>query len=132
MARVLVVEDDGLVRRSVHRCLERAGHEVWETAGGKVALKLLKQMPVDVVITDLYMPGMNGFELIETLAGRHDRRPVIAMSGGGFRSSEEMLAQAGAMGADLTLKKPFDVRELLGAVDAAIRVDARRNNAAAS
>jgi CheY-like chemotaxis protein len=116
MARVLLVEDDGLVRKGLHRLLERAGHEVWETAEGKVALKLLSGLNVDVVITDLYMPRMNGLQLIEQLSRRNDRRPLIAISGGGFRAAGDLLEEARRAGATRTFEKPVAASELVGAV----------------
>lgn len=117
MARVLLVEDDGLLRKSVHRILEKAGHEVWETTGPKVAMSMLQQVPVDVMITDIYMPGMNGVDLIN----RVDRTrcpQIIAMTGGGVsRSAEDVLVDAAAAGAGYTLEKPFESRELLEAMN---------------
>lgn len=117
MARVLLVEDDGLLRKSVHRILEKAGHEVWETAGPKVAMSMLQQVPVDVMITDIYMPGMNGVDLIN----RVDRKrcpQIIAMTGGGVtRSAEDLLGDAARAGAGRTLEKPFESRELLEAMN---------------
>jgi len=118
MARVLLVEDDGLLRKSVHRILSRAGHEVWETTGGKVAMHMLEQVPVDVMITDIYMPGMNGVELIHRIdRGKCPR--VIAMTGGGVtRTPEALLDDARLAGAQRTLEKPFESSELIEAVDA--------------
>ena len=113
MARVLLVDDDGLVRRGAHRLLERAGHEVWETASAKVALDLATRVQMDVVITDIYMPGMNGLQLIRELEHRMGRAHVIAMTGGGYRSPEDLLSEAVGAGARRTLCKPFAARELL-------------------
>ena len=125
MARILLVEDDGLVRKSIHRALERAGHEVWESAGPKTALHMLDAVSVDVVITDIYMPGMNGVELIRRLATRESCRRVIAMTGGGIsRTSVELLAEARSVGADRTIEKPFSPDTLLLAVQDVMRMDA--------
>ena len=124
MARILLVEDDGLVRKSVHRALERAGHEVWESAGPKTALHMLDCVDVDVVITDIYMPGMNGVELIRRLETRDHCRRVIAMTGGGVtRTSSELLAEAMAVGADFTIEKPFGPDKLLAAVQDVLKQD---------
>jgi two-component system chemotaxis response regulator CheY len=117
MARVLLVEDDNLLRKSVHRILSRAGHEVWETTGPKVAMHMLTQVPVDVMITDIYMPGMNGVELITRL-DRTQCPKVIAMTGGGVtRTPEALLDDARLAGAQRTLEKPFESRELIEALD---------------
>lgn len=118
MARVLVVEDDSLVRKSVHRILERSGHEVWESAGAKTALRMLAVVPMDLIITDVYMPGMNGLELMEHLTGRQRNQHVIAMTGGGVtRDAAELLGEARRIGADATIEKPFGPRELNALVD---------------
>ena len=113
MARVLLVDDDGLVRNGAHRLLERAGHEVWDTASAKVALELATRIQMDVVITDIYMPGMNGVQLIRELECRRGSAHVIAMTGGGYRAPEDLLAEATGAGAERTLIKPFGARELL-------------------
>jgi DNA-binding NtrC family response regulator len=116
MQRILVVDDDGLVRRGVHRLLARAGYEVWETAGARVALELLERMPMDLVITDIYMPGMNGIDFISHLERRDGCSHVIAMTGGGYRSPGELLAEAAGAGAERTLAKPVTADDLLGVV----------------
>lgn len=120
MARVLLVEDDGLLRKSVHRILERAGHEVWETAGPKVALHMLQQVSVDIVITDLYMPGMNGVDMIQVL-DRSRCGHIIAMTGGGVsRSAGDLLDDARRAGAEWTIEKPFEAAELVSAVSSVL------------
>lgn len=120
MARVLLVEDDSLLRKSVQRILSRAGHEVWETTGPKVAIHMLQQVPVDVMITDIYMPGMNGVELITRL-DRSRCPKVIAMTGGGVtRTPDSLLDDARKAGAERTLEKPFESRELIEALDSVL------------
>jgi len=116
MKRILLVDDDGLVRRGAHRLLERAGYEVWETASAKVALDLLDRMPIDMVITDIYMPGMNGITLIREIGRRPNRARLIAMTGGGYRTPGDLLEEAAGAGAERTLAKPFTADLLLGLV----------------
>jgi CheY-like chemotaxis protein len=118
MARVLVVDDDGLVLRGMLRTLQRAGHEVWESNNPKTALHMLSYVPVDVVITDIYMPGMNGVELVRRLGDRRTCRHVIAMTGGGVTgTANDLLAQARSAGAERTVAKPFGPGELVAAVE---------------
>lgn len=114
--RILLVDDEAFVRRQVTRLLNRAGYEVWEADNAHLALELLKRFAVDVVITDLYMPRMNGFAFIESLAGRHNRCPVIAMTGGGARTPLDLLADAARIGADQVIQKPFQMPTLLEAI----------------
>jgi len=117
MTRILLVEDDGLVRKSVHRTLERAGFEVWESAGPKTALHMLACVPVDLVITDFYMPGMNGVEMIRSMDRSAGGPHVIAMTGGGVtRTAAEVLCEARCAGAERTLEKPFGPAELMAVV----------------
>jgi DNA-binding response OmpR family regulator len=121
MARILVVEDDALLRKSVTRILAKAGHEVWETAGPQAAMSILSQTPIDVVVTDIHMPGMSGVELILQI-DQGQRPRVIAMSGGGVsRRAEDALAAASDAGAGRTLEKPFEARELIAAIEAVLR-----------
>jgi len=89
---------------------------VWESAGPKTALHMLDYLTVDVVITDVYMPGMSGVELIRRLQSRDHCRRIIAMTGGGFRNSAELLAEARSAGADGTIEKPFAPDTLLSTV----------------
>ncbi len=121
MKRILLVDDDGLVRRGAHRLLERAGYEVWETASAKVALDLLDRMPMDLVITDIYMPGMNGISLIREVANLTALPRLIAMTGGGYRTAGDLLEEAAGAGADRTLVKPFLSQDLLATVAELLR-----------
>ncbi len=78
---VLVVEDEELVRRAVHRALDRLGYHVLEASSAEQALDLCRAQAFDVLLTDMVMPGMNGCQLAErTLADRRARR-VLFMSG---------------------------------------------------
>jgi CheY-like chemotaxis protein len=116
--RVLVVDDDGAVRTTVRRTLMSAGHDVVEAPDGAAALKVLGAAPpVDLLLTDIYMPQMDGIEL--TIRARMAGRPlpVIAMSGGGYMKREDVLDTARKIGAMRTLAKPFTPQELLATVE---------------
>ena len=122
MARILVVDDDGLVLKGAQRLLQRAGHEVWESTSPKTALNLLDHVSVDLVITDVYMPGMNGVELTRRIQSGGTCRRVIAMTGGGvLQTAKELLIQARIAGAERTIEKPFMPAELLALVDDVLR-----------
>ena len=81
--RVLVVEDDDSVRVLTRRILEQAGYRVTEAPDGRVALDMLSTdpAPVDIVVSDLAMPGMNGATLARAIRARHPALPVIIVSG---------------------------------------------------
>lgn len=117
MARILLVDDDSLVLKGAQRVLQRAGHEVWESSSPKTALHMLTYVTVDVIITDVYMPGMNGVELVRRISAADGCRRIIAMTGGGvMNTATELLMQARIAGAERTLAKPFGPGELEEAV----------------
>ena len=120
MARILLIDDETSVRVGVGRFLRRAGHEVHDACDGVEALRLAQGLEVDLVITDINMPEMDGIEVILALAERKPGLPVIAISGGGRMPKEVLLATAGVLGAVTTLAKPFDLAELSAAVDRAL------------
>lgn len=117
MARVLVVDDQPEVRRLMLRLLERAGHTTAEADGGAEGLRQLAAQPADVVVTDLFMPDMDGLEFMRELALRHPGMRVIAVSGGGSMDAASILAVATALGAVRTLSKPFDPPQFLALVE---------------
>ena len=82
-AHVLVAEDDDRVRSLVYRCLERAGHHVCEARNGAEAIEIVENgaTPIDLVITDVVMPEMDGVQLVERLHDEWPELPVLAMSG---------------------------------------------------
>ena len=119
MARVLVVDDDELVRRTVKMALQRAKHEVIEAADGERALALLEKSggDVDLVVTDLIMPEIDGIGLILALRKKFPNIRAIAISGGARVNAEDFLRMSRSLGARMTLAKPFTPEQLLKAVD---------------
>jgi DNA-binding NtrC family response regulator len=119
MARILVVDDDDFVRRSLAISLERADHDVVGAAEGGECISLINTSSFDLVILDIIMPGQEG---IETLRQLHDVAPdvpVLAISGG-WHGSSIYLRMAERFGVAGTLQKPFDGPTLLRAVDACL------------
>ena len=116
MARILVVDDDPLIRRMLERTLAGAGHTVVSAMDGEEARRLLGLVPpVDLVITDIDMPEIDGLQIIASLRRDGSPTPILALSARTGRDSR--LPMATAFGADRTLVKPFDLRQLLDAVD---------------
>ena len=116
MKRILIVDDNESFRRPLAKTLELAGYEV-ETAGeGAAALKLFKQKPFDLVISDLIMPGKEGLETMLELFQLQPGLKFIAMSGGGRADPDDYLVMAKHLGAAKTLAKPFKAQEILAAV----------------
>lgn len=122
MARVLVIDDEASVRAGVARYLRTRRHDVLEATDGAEALRLVAKADLDLVITDINMPDMDGIEVILRLADDRPGLPVIAISGGGRMPKEVLLASAGVLGAVRTIEKPFELSELRLAVEESIRV----------
>lgn len=114
MPRILVIDDDTAVRTTVRMLLERAGYAIVEAGDGKEAGRLLGD--VDLVITDLLMPEVDGVDVIGLIRREGHKVPVIAMSGGGKVDSKSYLEVARALGAFATIAKPFDLEHLLATV----------------
>lgn len=115
--RVLVVDDDADARLAARRALERAGFAVGEAADGETALAAAAADSPALVLLDLLMPGMSGFEVLTELRRRSDV-PVIVLSGRG-EESERVLALE--IGADDYVVKPFLVRELPARIRSVLR-----------
>jgi DNA-binding response OmpR family regulator len=116
MARILVMDDDALVRHSLRALLEAAGYDVIEAADGKAGLRLHGEQGADLVIVDISMPEQDGLEVIRTLRTEIPRPKIVAISGGGQTARSDMLTVAAAFGASRTLRKPFEPRELLAVI----------------
>ena len=107
MARILVVDDDALFSAMMREDLMREGHVPLVAGSAAEALALLAAgVPVDLVVTDILMPDMDGIELIQALRISHPALPIIAVSSGGERHSPYIFTTARLMGADCVLHKP--------------------------
>jgi two-component system, chemotaxis family, chemotaxis protein CheY len=113
MARILIVDDDPVLRRALRDVLEAAGYDVTDAADGDAALRSYGERGADLVLVDLFMPKRDGLEVIQTLRAAIPRPLIVAMSGGGRIGQIEVLRAAAAFGAARTLRKPFEWRDLL-------------------
>ena len=123
MASILIIDDEDSVREMLRRLLERVGHTVYEAADGKTALRMYARNPTDLVITDIYMPEMDGIEFLIRVREAFPEARIIALSGGSFISKEEVLRDAAQLGAVGILEKPFSVEECLDVVQRALKAD---------
>jgi CheY-like chemotaxis protein len=112
MARILLIEDEDSVRLTLRKVLEADGHEVLEAANGEQALRLEESGPVDLVVTDIIMPEMDGFGAIHLLRKRDPDLAILAVTGG----TADYLKAAKEKGAGEVLQKPFDNKTLLATV----------------
>ncbi len=116
MTRILVMDDDELLRSALRVVLEAAGYEVIEAADGNAGLRLQREQDADLVLVDIFMPERDGLEVIRALRAEIPQPKIIAMSGGGQTGQIEVLEAAAAFGAARTLLKPFQPRQLLKAI----------------
>lgn len=120
MAKVLVIDDDPKVRSVVARFVELEGHTVVQAENGKEAIDQLQGDPADLVISDIFMPEMDGIEVLIQLREHFPDAKLVAMSGGGAIAASHVLKTAKVLGAVAVLEKPFDledIRELLSDLD---------------
>ena len=120
MARVLVLDDEEDVRNVLMRALQRAGHQALGAENGREGLRIAKAEPIDLVVTDLVMPEVDGLEFMQQLAHLRPGIPVIAISGGGVWDARSLLEVAGTLGAIRTLSKPFELADFLSLVEQAL------------
>ncbi|HEX3953825.1 MAG TPA: response regulator [Stellaceae bacterium] len=111
MAKILVIDDDPHMRRMVRRALEGAGHSVVDYGDGRGGITHLAREAPDLLITDIFMPEMEGLETIRRVRGINAALPIIAMSGVSIEGGD-YLDIAAKFGAFATLKKPFRPAEL--------------------
>ena len=119
--RVLIAEDDELGARTLASLLAADGHRPQIVHDGRRAIERLKSEPFDLLITDIYMPDMDGIELLRTLRRSMEPPPIIAISGGGRTVQVDYLDLAKRLGAAQVLRKPFTRRVLVAAIRAAMR-----------
>jgi CheY-like chemotaxis protein len=111
MAAILVVDDNGSALRFIARLLEREGHVVAAQEQAAEALALFDARPFDLVVTDLFMSGMDGLDLIRALRERAPAMPIVAMSGDLSPTRSAVFKAAEASGAVCAIAKPFAVAE---------------------
>ena len=115
--RILLIDDEQMVRKIVRKMLERSGHEVTEAENGRLGLEQLKTGTFDLVITDIIMPEMEGVETLMMVRELYPNIKVIAMSGGGRTGNIDFLSTAEKLGASAILHKPFTLAALTGAIE---------------
>src|SRR5690606_37152794 len=106
MASILLMDDDAIVRESLEHALTRAGHAVIAASDGRQGLRCYRENAVDLVVTDILMPEMEGIETIMAIRRENPRARIVAISGGGRTRSMDLLDVAEEFGADRVLRKP--------------------------
>lgn len=116
MKRIMVMDDDENVRKLLTTILSDEGYDVESASNGLQGGKLQHEKPFDLVVTDLFMPGKDGIEIIQEIRNDYPGTRIIAISGGGNVGDVDLLKVSRALGADLVLTKPFMPDDLLEAV----------------
>ena len=119
MARILLVDDTPKVRESIKDALETAGFEVDEAPDGKEAIDLLNARSYSLLITDLWMPEVDGLDLMKHQRKINPNMPVVAITGGAIEMAPPnfSVALAQSWGADAVLDKAFDNDDLVDIVN---------------
>lgn len=124
MARILLIEDEEMVRYSLRCALEQDGHEVFEASDGEDGISRFKELakdtnPADIVITDILMPKKHGYDTIAEIRDISPAMKIIAISGGGSGNFDPKAFRdmSNFLGADRILSKPFSAEDFLSAVN---------------
>ena len=123
--KIVIADDSALARMFIRRCLEIAGlgdSEFSEANDGVEALKLLKEVNADMLVTDLTMPNMNGIELLKRISAspRLSGLPILVVTSAG---NEEQRKQLYELGATRILSKPLSPPMLVEAIDAVFGIN---------
>ena len=117
MKRIMIVDDDPGIVNLLRLLLEERRYEILIARDGREALELLETQQVDLILTDVAMPHLNGYELCQRVKNSADPQlvltPVILMSG---RTLDSDIRYGKSLGADDYLAKPFDIEDLLAVV----------------
>lgn len=109
--RILIIEDDPIIRECLAALFDAEGYAILESADGRTGALLYMQQSPDLVITDLHMPGMDGVQVIKTIRGHATQQvPILAMTAD---PSPALKRQCETAGIDGYLLKPFDPDALL-------------------
>jgi CheY-like chemotaxis protein len=116
MAKILVIDDDALVRAVLTSILEQVGHTVLTAEDGLRGMAMFHEERPDLVITDLVMPEQQGIQTLAKIRGEDPNAKVIVMSGSGRIGDTDFVAEAQALDANDIVAKPFDPEDLLRSV----------------
>lgn len=113
---VLVVDDELMVRTTLKKMLERAGHRVLEAEDGVQALEIFETHSPELMICDIIMPNMEGIETLREVKRAYPKVKVIVISGGARTGSLNYLSVAEKLGADAVMDKPFGNKKLVDTI----------------
>ena len=117
MTRILVADDDRDVRTALRDALTSEGYEVHTAPDGERAMQMHDKAPADILITDLFMPEQDGLETLQYFRARNPDLPIVVISGWKPGQKTDHLAVAQHAGANVVLRKPFELGELLARLE---------------
>lgn len=115
-SKILIIDDEPQIRAMLRQMLEREGFEVIDASDGRQGIRLYRESPADLVITDIVMPEKEGLETIMELKKDYPDVKIIAISGGRKIGYGEYLGMAELFGAVKTFAKPVQREDLFGAI----------------
>ena len=118
MTKILLIDDEEMIRKCVRSILKSENYVLEEASEAEPVLDMLNANPVDIVISDLFLPGKDGLKLIEEVRRDFPAIKIIAITGGGLHlfDPKNALNAARRSGADYTLMKPIKRKDLLSAL----------------
>ncbi len=118
--KLVIVEDSDCIREAIVFALQKSGFEVRSATNGLEAIAILNGEKFDMVLTDYYMPGMNGLELIKWMRGseQYKRLPVVVLT---TENQRDIILQAKNAGATGWIHKPFEIEKLTQTIRRIIR-----------
>lgn len=124
MALVLITDDAAFARRMIKKAVIDGGHEAIEAGNGQECLDMLASHKPDCIISDLLMPDMDGFQLLQTLRDRKIAIPAIVLSADIQESARNRCVELGAF---MMLKKPPKAPEIIEAIEKALSKSASKS-----
>jgi CheY-like chemotaxis protein len=132
VAKILIVDDDSAVQATIKLLLERAGHSVVVASDGRKGLAIFESGDFDLLLLDIFMPGMDGIETMRLIHQRRPLAPIIVISGNPIfadsGNSPDFLTMAIKLGAVSSLQKPFKPAALLAAVTNGLEAAKRQSS----
>jgi CheY-like chemotaxis protein len=136
VAKILIVDDDPAVRATIRLLLERAGHDVVVAGDGRNGLAMFETLDIDLLLLDIFMPGMDGIETMRSVHRRRPHLPIVVISGNPIFSDSgiapDFLTMAVKLGAVSSLQKPFTPAALLDVVARGLDTATRPSSPAAT
>ena len=122
-AKILVIDDEESVRSVLSRILSQVNHQVTVAENGNEGIRLFREKEFDIVLTDLGMPGMSGWEVCRAIKKMSPRTPVGMITGWGMEVDQEKIREYEL---DFLISKPFDFSQILRVVDETIQTKEER------